>query len=106
MTVMICPRRFTRPATSGDARVVPTTADWPLPETRWTKYYLSGWESLTTSERAVAELVGEGLTTRAIARHLFTSPHTVNTHLRHAFQKLDVSTRADLATRVSRQRST
>jgi DNA-binding CsgD family transcriptional regulator len=66
---------------------------------------LSGWESLTTSERAVAELVGEGLTNRAIARHLFTSPHTVNTHLRHAFQKLDVSNRAGLATRVSRERS-
>jgi len=43
---------------------------------------------------------------RAIAGHLFTSPHTVNTHLRHAFQKLDVSTRAGLATRVSRERST
>jgi predicted acyl esterase len=25
-----------------------TGADWPLPETRWTKYYLSSWERLTT----------------------------------------------------------
>ena len=23
-------------------------ADWPLPETRWTKYYLSHWEGLST----------------------------------------------------------
>jgi hypothetical protein len=25
-----------------------SAADWPLPETRWTKYFLSQWESLTT----------------------------------------------------------
>ena len=25
-----------------------TGTDWPLPETKWTKYYLSHWESLTT----------------------------------------------------------
>jgi DNA-binding CsgD family transcriptional regulator len=57
----------------------------------------TGWESLTRSERAVAELVGEGLTNRAIGERLFISPHTVNSHLRHVFQKLDVSTRAGLA---------
>jgi hypothetical protein len=25
-----------------------SAADWPVPETRWTKYFLSQWESLTT----------------------------------------------------------
>jgi DNA-binding CsgD family transcriptional regulator/tetratricopeptide (TPR) repeat protein len=60
----------------------------------------TGWASLTRSERAVAELVSEGLTNRAIGERLFISPHTVNSHLRHAFQKLDVSTRAGLAARV------
>jgi len=25
-----------------------TGTDWPLPETKWTKYYLSGWETLST----------------------------------------------------------
>lgn len=57
----------------------------------------TGWESLTKSERAVAELVTEGLTNREIGKRLFISPHTVNTHLRHCFQKLDVNTRSALA---------
>jgi DNA-binding CsgD family transcriptional regulator len=63
---------------------------------------LTGWESLTKSERAVAELVAEGLTNREVGKRLFISPHTVNSHLRHAFQKLDVSTRAALASKLSR----
>src|SRR5260370_12050568 len=34
-----------------------TGKDWPLPETRWTKYYLSHWEGLTTeAPRPTAEL--------------------------------------------------
>ncbi len=63
---------------------------------------LTGWESLTRSERGVADLVAEGLTNREIGRRLFISPHTVNSHLRHTFQKLDVPTRAALAAAVSR----
>jgi DNA-binding CsgD family transcriptional regulator len=66
---------------------------------------LSAWDSLTKSERALAELVAEGLTNRAVGKRLFISPHTVNSHLRHAFQKLDVSTRTGPATKVSRAQS-
>jgi DNA-binding CsgD family transcriptional regulator len=66
---------------------------------------LSGWESLTSSELAVVELVAEGLTNREVAKRLFISPHTVNSHLRHSFRKLDVSTRAALAVKVSRVQS-
>jgi DNA-binding CsgD family transcriptional regulator len=66
---------------------------------------LTGWESLTRSERAVVELVAEGLTNREVGKRLFISPHTVSSHLRHAFQKLDVSTRAALAAKVSRTQS-
>jgi DNA-binding CsgD family transcriptional regulator len=40
--------------------------------------------------------VAEGLTNSAVARRLYISPHTVNTHLRHAFAKLDVSNRVAL----------
>lgn len=61
---------------------------------------VTGWTSLTGSERAVAELIAEGLTNRQIGARLFISPHTVNNHLRRAFQKLDVSTRAGLAAKV------
>jgi DNA-binding CsgD family transcriptional regulator len=56
-----------------------------------------GWESLTGTERAVSLLVAEGLTNGAVARRLYISPHTVNTHLRHVFAKLGLSNRVALA---------
>ncbi len=56
-----------------------------------------GWGSLTETERAVSLLVAEGLTNGAVARRLYISPHTVNTHLRHVFAKLGVSNRVALA---------
>jgi DNA-binding CsgD family transcriptional regulator len=45
----------------------------------------------------VSLLVAEGLTNGAVARRLYISPHTVNTHLRHVFAKLDISSRVALA---------
>jgi DNA-binding CsgD family transcriptional regulator/tetratricopeptide (TPR) repeat protein len=56
-----------------------------------------GWESLTGTERAVSLLVAEGLTNGAVARRLYISPHTVNTHLRHVFAKLGIPNRVALA---------
>jgi DNA-binding CsgD family transcriptional regulator len=61
---------------------------------------VGGWESLTTTERTVSLLVAEGLTNGAVARRLYISPHTVNTHLRHVFAKLGVSNRVGLAALV------
>jgi DNA-binding CsgD family transcriptional regulator/tetratricopeptide (TPR) repeat protein len=53
--------------------------------------------SLTRAERAVAELVAEGLTSRQIAEQLFVSPRTVDAHLSHIFRKLEIASRAKLA---------
>lgn len=61
-----------------------------------------GWDSLTATERSVSLLVAEGLTNGAVARRLYISPHTVNTHLRHVFTKLGVSNRVALAGVVNR----
>ena len=58
---------------------------------------LSGVESLTPSERRVADLAAEGLTTRQIAEALFVTPKTVEFHLRHTYQKLEISSRTQLA---------
>lgn len=52
---------------------------------------------LTRAERAVAELVAEGLTSRQIAEQLFVSPRTVDAHLSHIFRKLEIASRAKLA---------
>ena len=57
----------------------------------------TGIDSLTPSELRVAELAAKGLTTRQIAEALFVTPKTVEFHLRHIYQKLDVGTRAALA---------
>jgi DNA-binding CsgD family transcriptional regulator len=61
-----------------------------------------GWESLTEAELNVARLAAAGYTNRGIADRLFVSPHTVNTHLRHVFDKLDVRSRVDLTRVVQR----
>jgi DNA-binding CsgD family transcriptional regulator/tetratricopeptide (TPR) repeat protein len=63
-----------------------------------------GWASLTGGELAVVEVVAEGLTSREAAAALYLSPDTVNTHLRHAFAKLGIRSRVELARlAVSRQ---
>jgi DNA-binding CsgD family transcriptional regulator len=56
-----------------------------------------GWDSLTQSERRVADLVAQGLSNREVARQMFLSSHTVAFHLRHVFCKLGVSSRVQLA---------
>jgi DNA-binding CsgD family transcriptional regulator/tetratricopeptide (TPR) repeat protein len=61
----------------------------------------SGWASLTAAELAVARLVAEGLTNREVADRLFISPHTVNSHLRHIFAKVDVKSRVELTRLVA-----
>ena len=57
---------------------------------------LTGADALTASERRVAALAASGLTNRAIAQELFVTPATIETHLRHAFQKLGVRSRGAL----------
>lgn len=55
-----------------------------------------GWESLTVAEIRVARLVAGGLTNRAVADELSLSQHTVESHLRHSFHKLDIGSRVEL----------
>ncbi len=40
--------------------------------------------------------MAQGLTNGAVARRLYISPHTVNTHLRHVFAKLGAPNRVAL----------
>jgi DNA-binding CsgD family transcriptional regulator len=56
----------------------------------------TGWAAMTDSELAVARLVAEGLTNREVAEQLFVSPHTVSSHLRRVFAKLDINSRVEL----------
>src|SRR4029453_6114168 len=45
----------------------------------------------------VAEMAAEGLSNPQIAQALFVTRRSVETHLRHAFQKLDIRSREKLA---------
>jgi len=46
--------------------------------------------------------VAKGLTNGVVARRLYISPHTLNTHLRRVFAMLGVSNRVTLAAVVHR----
>ncbi|MFE0751943.1 LuxR C-terminal-related transcriptional regulator [Gordonia sp. NPDC058843] len=58
---------------------------------------MHGWDSLTTTERTVAELVAGGLSGAEIADRLYISTRTVQTHVSHALAKLGLRTRVELA---------
>ena len=62
---------------------------------------LTGPDALTSAERRVAGLAADGLSNRQIAEHLFITLPTVETHLRHAFQKLGITSRAGLPAQLA-----
>lgn len=61
----------------------------------------SGHVALTPQELAVARLVATGRTNREVAAELVVSPKTVEYHLGHAFTKLGVRSRTQLAVRLA-----
>jgi DNA-binding CsgD family transcriptional regulator len=63
----------------------------------------SGWDSLTRSEREVVALLQDGLTNRQIGDALGISRRTVETHLSHAFVKVGVTTRVQLAAEAAKR---
>ena len=64
---------------------------------------ISGWTSLTPTERDVVRLVSEGLANNDIATRLFVSPRTVQTHLTHVYSKLGLSSRVQLVQEAIRR---
>ena len=70
---------------------------------RAAKYYFQAGETarspadvLTETERRVAALVTRGRTNREVAAEMFVTENTVQTHVRHIFQKLGVRSRTEL----------
>jgi DNA-binding CsgD family transcriptional regulator len=58
---------------------------------------------LSPAERRVALLVADGLTNIEVAEKLYLSRHTVDSHLRRIFVKLEINRRVELAARVARE---
>ena len=57
---------------------------------------LTGLDSLTASERRIAEHASQGLTNREIAQTLFVTARTVEGHLTSIFRKLQLDSRNEL----------
>lgn len=57
----------------------------------------TGAAALTPSEERIARLAAEGRSNKEIAQHLFVTVKNVEMHLVHAYRKLGVSSRRDLA---------
>jgi DNA-binding CsgD family transcriptional regulator len=62
----------------------------------------SGWGSLTPTELDVVRLVAEGIPNKDIATRMFVSPRTVQSHLRHVYNKLGLTSRVQLAQEAAR----
>jgi ATP/maltotriose-dependent transcriptional regulator MalT len=61
---------------------------------------LTGWASLTPTERRVVTLATEGLSNPEIAERMFIARGTVKVHLSHIYEKLDVKSRTQLAAKA------
>jgi DNA-binding CsgD family transcriptional regulator len=57
---------------------------------------LTGVDSLTASERRIAEIASQGRTNREIAQTLFVTTRTVEGHLTSIFRKLQLDSRSEL----------
>ena len=66
---------------------------------------LRGRDSLTPTEARIADMAAQGRSTPEIAQALFVTTKTVETHLGHAYQKLDIHSRHELAGALSRRES-
>ena len=58
---------------------------------------------LTPQELQIALLLARGRTTREAATALFLSPKTVEYHLHHVYQKLDIHSREELASALANE---
>lgn len=54
------------------------------------------WDSLSSREMEVAQLVADGWRNQEIAEHLHITINTVETHVRNIYSKLDVHSRPEL----------
>jgi DNA-binding CsgD family transcriptional regulator len=59
-------------------------------------------EELSATELRIARLAADGLSNQAIAERAFVSVKTVESNLKRAYRKLDISSRAQLARALDR----
>jgi DNA-binding CsgD family transcriptional regulator len=65
----------------------------------------SGVESLTASERRVAEIAARDRSNKEIAQELFVTVKTVELHLSNVYRKLQIGSRRQLAAALAETRA-
>jgi two-component system nitrate/nitrite response regulator NarL len=92
---------------SGGEAIIPSRVMSRLLEL-WREIPAGGWRplrsTLTTREWEIADLLGEGASTEAIAERLVLSPSTVYTHVYRLLRKLGVHSRCDAVAAAQRLR--
>ena len=96
--------RAIRTADAGEALIDPSVAA-RLVERLATDDRRDDYESLTTREREVLELIGRGFSNKRIAQELGVAEKTVKTHVTHVLGKLGVADRTQAALYAARHRS-
>jgi DNA-binding CsgD family transcriptional regulator len=66
---------------------------------------VTGLDSLTASERRVAQLAADELSNKEIAQQLFVTVKTVEVHLSHVYRKLDIGSRRQLGQALAGSRA-
>jgi two-component system response regulator NreC len=88
---------------SGEAYLAPSVAARGVPDGE-ARPGASPVEMLSPREREVFDLLVRGHTNRSIARELFVSVKTVETHRSHIFRKLQVHSICELVRLAARRR--
>ncbi|MEG0218242.1 MAG: helix-turn-helix transcriptional regulator, partial [Raoultibacter sp.] len=60
---------------------------------------------LSGRETEILILLAHGYSTDGIAKKLVISPYTVNTHIRHTYDKMQIHKRSELLNYINMQRS-
>lgn len=59
--------------------------------------------AFSARETEIVGLIGRGFTTDNVAKKLVISPYTVNTHIRHVYEKMGIHKRSELIDYINRQ---
>ena len=69
-----------------------------------TSFHKTKQEILSKRELEILSLLVDGKNYKLIAEALFVSPHTVRTHIKNIYQKLQVNSRAEAVRRAIEDR--
>jgi two-component system, NarL family, response regulator DevR len=89
---------------AGGSLIAPNTSAALLAQWQRQQETADPLERLTDRERVILELIGEGLTNRQIAEHLFLAEKTVRNHVSRLLAKLAIQRRAQAAALAARLR--